>query len=96
MRAILVTIFCTFIVPSIGIYYGKKNNETFSLYASIFLFIIGIWYLLLRAIGKFLEYNYTNFALASLIYFSFVLLVRTITVKCGLGTPNNKHPNDIS
>ena len=71
---ILVMVF-TFIVPILGIYYSKKTKNVFSFYLSIVIFILGIWYLLLRIVEKFLGYNYIYFTFITLAYFMLVFLI---------------------
>lgn len=95
IKAIIIAVFLTFIVPIWGIYYGKKNNQPFDIYYSIVLYIVGIWYLLLIIVGKFVEYNYAYFTLTTLIYFIVVFLVYKI-IKLSLRTYRNIHSNFLS
>lgn len=77
---IILVSFFTFIVPILGIYYSRKNKEVFSFYLSIIIFILGLWYLLLRIVEKFLEYNYIYFAFTTLVYFMLVFLIVKLDV----------------
>jgi hypothetical protein len=95
MKGILLAVFLTCIVSPFGIYYGKKNNETVSFYSAITILVMGIWYLLLRTVGKFLGYKYIYFILATFAYFLFVFLMFLIVRLC-LYAYNKIHSNYLS